>query len=97
MDMTFRIQQHIIRLDVSMYNALVMYISQCASQLGNPEFHRVFGKGLSRDMKSQVAASHQVHYNIPRQLLALWHSPRNAIAHIYSMSWKLYRKLQMNG
>src|SRR5277367_2451233 len=74
-----------------------MYISQCASQLGNPELHRLFGKSLSRDMKSKIAAGHQVHHNIPRQLLAYGAHRGNIIAHMYSMSWKLYRKLQMNG
>ena len=65
--MALRVQQHIIRLDVPVDDALPVDISQGTAQLGNPKPHRFLGEGLSRDMESQVAAGHQVDDDVPRR------------------------------
>ena len=51
-NMPVSIQQHIIRLDVPVYDVLSVYISYCATELGNPESDRLFGEGLSRYVES---------------------------------------------
>ena len=52
MDMTFRVQQHIVGLEIPMHDTLLVYISQGASQLGHPKAYGLFGKGLARNVKS---------------------------------------------
>lgn len=47
MDVSFGIQQHIIWLDISVHNALLMYVADCAAELGYPKANGFFGKGLS--------------------------------------------------
>jgi hypothetical protein len=58
MDMAIRIKKDIIGLDISMDDILAVHISQSTSKLGNPESNSLFGKGLSRNVKSQISASH---------------------------------------
>ena len=58
MDMTFGIQQNIVRLNISVYDPLLVYVSQRTSQLRNPESNRFFREGLSRDVESKVATVH---------------------------------------
>jgi hypothetical protein len=58
MNVAFRVQQNIIRLHVSVYDSLLVYVSQGTTQLGYPESNCFFSKGLSRNVKSQVATVH---------------------------------------
>lgn len=52
MNMTIGVQEHVVWLDVTMYNALAMYVSQGAAQFGNPKSHCFFCKRLSRDVET---------------------------------------------
>lgn len=56
--MAFGIEQDIIRFDVPMNNALLVYIPQGTAQLCHPKSYCLLGKGFSRNMKPQVAAIH---------------------------------------
>ena len=60
MDVAICIQQHVVRLHVTVDDALRVDIAQSASQLRDPEPHSLFCKCLSRDVEPQVAAGHQV-------------------------------------
>lgn len=62
--MTFRIQKYVVRLDVSVHNALLVDIADRATELSNPKAHSLFGKGLARDVKAQIAAIHQVYHDV---------------------------------
>lgn len=65
MDVAFRIQQDIVRLDVPVHNSLPVYVAQRAAQLGNPETDGFFGKGLAGNVEAEVTAVHQVYYYVP--------------------------------
>ena len=58
MDMALRIQQHIVRLHIPMYNPLLVNIPQRASQLCDPELDCIFRKRLARNVKSQITSAH---------------------------------------
>lgn len=58
MHVPFRVQQHIVRLDISVDDALLVYVSQGASELGNPKSDRLFCESLPRDMESKIASVH---------------------------------------
>lgn len=47
MDVTIRVQKNIIWLDITVYDALTMYISQSAPQLRDPKPHCLLRKSLS--------------------------------------------------
>lgn len=44
--------------------ALAMYVSQCASELGNPEANGIFSERLARNVESQVSPSHEINDEI---------------------------------
>ena len=67
MDVALRIKQNIVRLDVSVYNPLFVYVSQRTSQLRNPEPNRFFRECFPRDVKSKISTVHQVHHKVPAQ------------------------------
>jgi hypothetical protein len=52
MDMAFGVEKNIVRLYVSVYNALPMDIPQCTAQLRNPELNGLFGEGLPRNVET---------------------------------------------
>jgi hypothetical protein len=56
--MAIRIKEYVVGLDVSVDDILTMDISQCTAEFCNPETYGLFGEGLSRNVKSQIAASH---------------------------------------
>lgn len=64
MDMPLRVQKHIVRLDITMHDVLSVYVTQCTSKLCNPEPNGLFREGFSGNVKSQVAASHEIHNNV---------------------------------
>lgn len=97
MDVAIGVEQYVIGLDVAMNDVLAVYVSQSASKLGNPESNSLFGEGLSRNVEPQVSTSHQIDHKVP--IIAC--EPKSEMcrrrAYMYSMSWKLYLKLQMKG
>lgn len=60
MDVAVSIQEHVIWLHVTVNDALAVDIAQGASQLGDPEPHGLLCECFAGNMKSQVAAAHQV-------------------------------------
>lgn len=64
--MTIGVEEHVVRLDVSVDDALTMDVSQGTAQLGNPEANSLFSKCFSRDMESQIATTHQVDDEVPK-------------------------------
>jgi hypothetical protein len=60
MDMTFRVEQNIVRFHISMDNALRVYVPQSATELRQPEPDCLFCESFSRYMKPEVASCHQV-------------------------------------
>ena len=65
MDMALGIQQNIVRLDITMDDALAVDVAQRAAQLGDPEANGLFGEGLAGDVEAQVAAAHEIDDQIP--------------------------------
>jgi hypothetical protein len=59
-NVTLCVQQDVVRLDISVYYAHVMYVFQCAAQLRNPEAHRLFCECFSRNVKAKVTARHEI-------------------------------------
>lgn len=102
MDVTLRIQQDVIRLNIPVYDALGVDISQSTTQLRDPESHGLFCEAFSRDVEPQITTVHQVHHNVTFQGSASgarggpeWLYVEDCCkTHIYSISWKLYLKLQ---
>ena len=64
MDMTFRIQQDVIRLHISVNDTLRVDISQCATHLYDPKPDSLLCKAFSRNMEAQVSTIHQIHHDI---------------------------------
>ena len=48
-------------------------------------------------MEPQISAAHEVDDQVPVTVSLVQGTRRDFLAYMYSMSWKLYRKLQMNG
>ena len=98
--MTLCIQQDIVRLDISVYYAHVVYVFQRAAQLRNPEAHRLFCERFSRNVKAKVTARHEIDHKVSGpavSMLCLGSRVGGARTYRYSMSWKLYRRLQRKG
>jgi hypothetical protein len=64
MNVAVRVEQHVVRLDVPVHDALLVDVAHGASKLGHPEAHCLFCERLSRDVESQVAAVHEIDYNV---------------------------------
>jgi hypothetical protein len=62
--MSFRIQEHIVWLQISMNDALRMDILQGTTKLGHPEPHRLFRETFPRDVKSEITAIHKINHDI---------------------------------
>jgi len=58
--MALCVQQDVVRLDISVHYAHIMYVFQCAAQLCNPEAHCFFCKRFSRNVKAKVTARHEI-------------------------------------
>jgi hypothetical protein len=64
--MSFRIQQHVVRLEITMDDALRVDIPQGTSQLCHPKPHCLLGETLPRNMKPKIAAIHQIHHDVAK-------------------------------
>ena len=62
--MALGIQQHVVWLDVPVHDALLVDVAHGASKLGHPEPYCLLRERLSRDVESQVAAVHEIDYNV---------------------------------
>jgi hypothetical protein len=76
MDMALRVQQHVVRFQVSMDDSLRMDVLQRTTQLGHPESHRLFRETLSRNVKPEITPVHQVDDNVATSLSETHNSPR---------------------
>ena len=65
MDVAFRVEQNVVWLDVSVDNALLVYVAHGATELGYPKAHGVFCEGLARDVEAQITAVHEIDDNVP--------------------------------
>ena len=85
MDVAVRVQQHIIGLNVAVYDVLAVDIAQGAAELGYPEADGFFGKCLARDVKSQVAAAHEVddEVHVLKVLEAVAQVAEERMAHVF--------------
>ena len=63
-NVTIRVEQHIIRLDVPVHDALLMDVAHGASKLRHPKAHCLLCERLSRDVESQVAAVHEIDHDV---------------------------------
>lgn len=52
MDVTIRVQEDIVWLDITMYDTLAMYVSQSAAQFGDPKSHGLLCEGLSGNVET---------------------------------------------
>lgn len=64
MHLALGIQEHIVGLDVSMDDALLVDVPYSAAELCYPETHCLLCEGLSRNVKAQVTAVHEVDDNV---------------------------------
>ena len=67
-NMSLRVQQNVIRFDVTMDDALRVNISERTAQLCNPESNGILCKAFSRDMEPQITTVHQIHYNVASKI-----------------------------
>ena len=59
------VQQHVVRLDVAVHDALLVDVSKGATELGHPEPYRFLGEGFARDMEAEVPTVHEIHDDVP--------------------------------
>jgi hypothetical protein len=64
MDVTVSVQQYVVWLYISMDDALGMYVSQSTSKFCYPKSHSVLCECFPGDVKSKIAACHQIHNQI---------------------------------
>lgn len=60
-----RVQENIVGFDITVDDALTMYVPQSAPQLSDPEPDGVFRKGLPGDVESKVATAHKINNKVP--------------------------------
>lgn len=65
-DMPLRIQQHIVRLQIPVDDALRMDVPQGTTKLGHPESHRFLRETLPQNMKSKITAIHKIDHDIAK-------------------------------
>jgi hypothetical protein len=97
MHMPVGIKEHVVRLYVTVDDTLPMDVPQRTPELGDPKPDRLLGECFPRDVKPQISAAHEVNDQVPVSVSRVRGSSPGPFAYMYSMSWKLYRKLQMNG
>lgn len=65
MDVTIGIEENVVWFDITVYDALAVYVSQSTAQLSYPESHGVFCESLSGNVEPQIATAHEVDNKIP--------------------------------
>lgn len=71
MNMTISVEKDIVWLDITMYDALAVYVSQSTAQLSYPKPHGVFCESLSGNVEPQIATAHEVDNKVPGATSAL--------------------------
>jgi hypothetical protein len=71
MNVSFGVQQHIIRFDIPVDYSLGVDVSQCTTQFREPESHGFLGEAFSGDMEAKVTACHEIHDNIAGPTVSL--------------------------
>lgn len=74
MDMSLRIQEDVVRLDIAVDDTLRVDISQRAAYLCDPEPNGVLCEAFSRDMEAQITTIHQIHYNVALRNISTGHA-----------------------
>lgn len=97
MDMAIRIEQHVIGFDIPMHYALLVDVADGAAKLCYPKPHRLFRKRLPRNVEAKIATIHQVDHDVAIGYQHGSRMDRVPETYRYSMSWKLYRRLQRKG
>ena len=64
MHMAISVKQNVVRLYVSMHDALAVNITQSAAEFGKPELHSILCKRFSGYMKPKIATIHEIDYNV---------------------------------
>lgn len=64
MDMAIRVEQHVVGLDVTVDDVLLVDVAKSAAQLRDPEANGLLGEGLSRDVEAQVSTRHKIDDNV---------------------------------
>lgn len=93
------VQEHVVRLYISVDDALAMHIAQGAAKFRYPKANCFLCKRFSRYVKTKVTAAHEIDDEIPGtsvsdvsvQCVAQGFGVPDARdqTHMYSMSWKL--------
>ncbi len=92
-DVAVRVEQDVVRFDISVHDALLVDVAHGAPKLGHPEPYCLFCKSLARDVESQITAVHEIDYDIAGQ--GQFSAVREGVVMVvswtyrYSMSWKL--------
>lgn len=58
--MTFRIQQHVIGLDITMDDALGVDVFQGTAEFRGPESHCFLGETFAGNVESKIATIHEI-------------------------------------
>ena len=64
-DMTVCVEENVVGLDIAVDDALAVNIPQRAAELGNPEANILLCESLSRNVKSEIAAAHEINHKVP--------------------------------
>jgi len=100
-DVTVSVQEYVVGFYIAVDDVVAVNISQSTGQLCYPKANCILCKGLSRNVKTQIASAHEVDDKVPdkKNHVSIEGSVNgcSAYTYMYSISWKLYRKLQMNG
>jgi len=66
MYMALVVQQYVVWFNVSVYDSLLMDISQRTTELCNPKSNRLFRERLPGDVEAEVTARHEIDNNVSR-------------------------------
>lgn len=64
MDVAIGIEQHVIGLDIPVYNALCVDVSDSAAKLCYPEAYGILCESFPGDVETEVAAVHEINDNV---------------------------------
>jgi hypothetical protein len=60
MHMAILVEQYVVGLDVTMHDALGVYVSESTSQLRYPKANGVFCEGLAGNVEAEISARHEI-------------------------------------